>query len=185
MLDGVPKSVWEMGVVFRRILYPIIAYPFMKQWGFTLGGFITNLMLVSLGALGLFIFLYKKFGFRAALVGGLLFGSYPGLTYFGGLPYCYIFIAPATIFAFISLTWMDENPTCWRIISTSFFIGLLATGYDLLPFFLPVMVIILARHRRFLFIFPCAFMALAPLAFVIWYQKNITGISPMIRIPNY
>jgi hypothetical protein len=177
MLNGDPKHIWAGSVVLRRVLYPIIAYPFMTHWGFNLGGFITNLAIAGLTSLVLIISLFKRFGERAAIVGGLLFATYPGLTYFGGLPYSYFFIAPATVFAFTTLHWLADSPTMVRSLGTGMFLGILATGYDLLPFFLPTSLIILLSRRRVLPLLPLALTMLAPMAFVLWYQTEVMGLS--------
>jgi len=178
MLDGVPKSNWEMGVLLRRVLYPILAYPSMKVWGLNLGGFITNIWLVIFATSALIIFLYRRFGPRAALVGGLLYAFYPGLTYYGGLPYCYFFIAQASILAFITIHWLDANPSFIRATITGAFLGILATGYDLLPFFAPVTILTLIFRRRFLLWIPTVAIMALPQFGVIWYQTNIMGLNP-------
>ena len=53
-LDGAPRSEWDGAILFRRILYPVLAYPFMKAMGFELGGTIAGL-LINLAAFVVFV----------------------------------------------------------------------------------------------------------------------------------
>src|SRR5438105_4877949 len=50
MLDGAPRAQWEWSIVLRRILYPLVAFPFMKAAGFVVGGFIAS-ALINVAAL--------------------------------------------------------------------------------------------------------------------------------------
>jgi len=42
MLEGRPEAEWNDSVVLRRILHPILAYPWVKAFGFELGGLLFN-----------------------------------------------------------------------------------------------------------------------------------------------
>src|SRR5260370_33587705 len=42
MLDGQPRQQWQFSVVLRRILVPLLAYPFMKLGGFAPRGFVAR-----------------------------------------------------------------------------------------------------------------------------------------------
>ena len=53
MLDGAPREQWEFSVVLRRVLYPLLAYPFMKLLGYGAGGLVTN-VLIALASLAVF-----------------------------------------------------------------------------------------------------------------------------------
>ena len=68
MLDGAPRAAWEWSITLRRILYPLVAFPFMKAGGFVAGGFIAS-VLINLSALvALAVFVRKRWGDRAAIV---------------------------------------------------------------------------------------------------------------------
>src|SRR4029077_9369055 len=44
MLDGQPPERWRGSLVLRRLLFPVVAYPFMKAAGFEVGGFIASVL---------------------------------------------------------------------------------------------------------------------------------------------
>ena len=148
MLDGAPRERWEFSVVLRRILYPLLAYPWMKLFGFGGGGLITNVLL-SAGGLGLFWLALQR-----RLEGGVpravlyLFATYPGWFYWGGLPYSYAIIVPASLLALV-LLWRLEAAAGWREAALpALGLGVLYTGYDLLPFFAPAALALLLGRRR-------------------------------------
>jgi hypothetical protein len=149
MLDGQPPERWRFSIVLRRMLFPLLAYPFMKVAGFEVGGFIASVLcqLVALVALGLF--LRRRHGEDAALIGIWLLSTYPGITYWAALPYAYVAIVPASIGLFILLTRLEERPGLRNTAATSAAMGVLFTAYDLLPFFGVAALLVLVRRRRF------------------------------------
>ena len=149
MLQGKPRSLWEGSVMLRRILYFILAFPLMSAWGFDVGGFVTNLILMLAASLAWVIFVRRVIGEQAAMVSMWLLATYPGIAYWVGLPYSYVWIVPGSLL-FGMLLW--KLATVRRQLSTvllSLGMGFLSWGYDLLPFFGTAAVLILVRRRRF------------------------------------
>src|SRR5262249_4120488 len=94
MLQGKPRGSWEGSVVLRRILYPILAFPLMTALGFETGGFVTNLILTLAVVLAFVLFVRHSIGEQAAIVAMWLLATYPGIAYWVGLPYSYVWIVP-------------------------------------------------------------------------------------------
>src|SRR5215467_365466 len=72
MLDVAPRAEWESSVVLRRLLYPVVAFPFMKAAGFLVGGFIASAAINMAALVVLALFLRKRWGERVAIVGAWL-----------------------------------------------------------------------------------------------------------------
>jgi hypothetical protein len=150
MLDGDEAWKWTFSLVLRRILQPLIAYPFIKTWGFMEGGFLANVaihlaMLISWGA-----FLRRRVGERGALWGLYGLALYPGVYYWSSLPYSYAFLVPASIWAFMALWELGRAEGLGRMMLCCGALGLLFLGYDIWPFFLPAApLLIWWRTRRF------------------------------------
>jgi hypothetical protein len=163
MLDGQPRERWQRSLVLRRLLFPLVAYPFMKVGGFAVGGFVASLLcqLTSLWLLALH--LRRRWGEPPALAGTWLLAVYPGITYWAALPYAYAAIVPASIGLFILLARIDERRGWRRIIGPAAAMGLLFTAYDLAPYFGVAALGVLLRRRRWAEL-PVAIvgMALAP-----------------------
>jgi hypothetical protein len=164
MLDGAPREQWEFSVVLRRILYPLLAYPFMKLLGYGAGGLVTNVLL-AVGSLAVF---WRALRRRLALRGEgeppltllALLATYPGWMYWAGLPYSYAIIVPASLLC-MALLWRVETLTTWRqALLAGLGLGVLFTGYDLLPFFGAAALLLLLWRRLWL---PCAVLAVAQL----------------------
>ncbi|HEY4588339.1 MAG TPA: hypothetical protein VII86_03890, partial [Thermoanaerobaculia bacterium] len=160
MLDGAPRDQWEFSVVLRRILYPLLAYPFMKVWGFIGGGLIANVLLAA-GSLALFWHaLRRRLGTAPPPALLALLATYPGWFYWAGTPYSYAIIVPASLVCLVIL-WRVEELTTWRqALLAGLGLGILFTGYDLLPFFGAAAVLLLLWRR----LWPsCAVLAAAML----------------------
>ncbi|HKV06805.1 MAG TPA: hypothetical protein VJ725_01620 [Thermoanaerobaculia bacterium] len=134
MLDGAPRDQWEYSVVLRRVLHPLLAYPFIKLLGFGAGGIVANVLL-ALGSVAVFWrALRNRYGKVPVALLWLLATS-PGIFYWAGLPYSYAVIVPASLLALV-LLWKLETATGWRpALLCGLGLGVLSTGYDLLPFF--------------------------------------------------
>jgi hypothetical protein len=149
MLDGQPPERWRQSLVLRRLLFPVVAYPFMKVGGFAVGGFVASL-LCQLGALGALAFhLLRRRGESAAIAGMWTLALYPGITYWAALPYAYAAIVPASIGLFILLVRLDERRGFRAAAGLSLAMGLLFTAYDLAPIFGLAALLVLLRRRRF------------------------------------
>jgi len=190
MLDGAPRARWEWSVVLRRILYPLVAFPFMKAAGFLVGGFIASALINLAALIALTVFLYKRWGERAAVVGAWLLAVHPGVTYWGALPYATAAIVPASLALFMLLVRLDERPELKSVALTCLGMSVLFTAYDLLPYFAGAAVILLIRRRRWaaLPIAAVCFVSaplivsvvLAKLAHVPWANANTRYYGGMV-----
>jgi len=148
-LDGAPPAQWNFSVVLRRLLFPLAAFPLMKAFGFMGGGLLTSMLLHLLALFVLSRFLSRRYSPEAADIGVWLLATYPGIAYWGGLPYSYAIIVPASIVAMVLLFRIDESDGRQALILNSLLLGLTFTGYDLLPFFGPASVLLVLRQRSF------------------------------------
>lgn len=147
MLDGAPRDQWEYSVVLRRVLHPLLAYPFMKVLGFGAGGIVANALL-ALGSLAVFWrSLQTRYGGKVPVAILWLLATYPGIFYWAGLPYSYAVIVPASLLSMV-LLWKLETAAGWRTaLLCGLALGVLSTGYDLLPFFGAAGVLLLVSRR--------------------------------------
>ena len=83
-----------------------------------------------------------------ACAAAVLVAFYPGIYYWGGLPYNHAMIAPASL-AGVLLVWaIEQTASLRRVSACALTLGVLFLGYDLLPLFAPpVMAILLLRRR--------------------------------------
>jgi hypothetical protein len=163
MLDGQPPERWRQSLVLRRLLFPVVAYPFMKVGGFAAGGFLASL-LCQLGALWTLAWhLRRRRGESTAIAGMWTLAVYPGITYWAALPYAYAAIVPASIGLFVLLARLDERRGWRAVAGLSLVMGLLFTAYDLAPFFgLAALFVLLGRRRFADLALATAGMAVAP-----------------------
>ncbi len=148
-IDGQPRPVWEGAIFLRRILFPVLTYPFMKIWGFEIGGAIGSLVL-NTAAFAVFLVLLRRFiGERGTIFAAWLLALYPGATYWGGLPYVYSIIFPACLLLTIGLLALRTTDSLARVAWISLAMGVSYLGYDLIVFYLPVSLFVLLVRRRF------------------------------------
>ena len=147
MLDGAPREQWEFSVALRRVLYPLLAYPVMKRLGYGAGGLVVNVLL-AVAALAVFwSALRRRLGGEAPPAVLWLLATYPGWMYWAGLPYSYATIVPFSLLCLV-LLWKMETLTSWRqALAYGLAMGVLFTGYDLLPFFGAAGVLLLLYRR--------------------------------------
>jgi hypothetical protein len=177
MLDGAPRAAWEWSITLRRILYPLVAFPFMKVAGFVVGGFIAS-ALINVGALiALARFLRRRWGDRAAIAGTWLLAVYPGVTYWGALPFANATIVPVSCGLFMLLTRLDEREDLRWIVGNTLAMGVLFTAYDLLPYFGVAALIVLARRRRWRAM-PIAAICLASGPLLVWFV-----LTRLVQLP--
>ncbi len=179
LLDGAPKSRWQVSVVLRRLLYPLAAYPLMKALGFERGGFVFNI-LAHLAALWSFAaFVRRRFGDSAAAFASWALATFPGLCYWAGLPYSYAAIVPGSLWLAILLTRLDERPGLAHCALHTLAMGVLFTAYDFLPLFAPACLMVLAVRRRWRQL-PVAVVGLTvPSVLVGLWLRRAHGISPL------
>ena len=149
MLDGQPPGRWRSSNVLRRLLFPLVAYPFMKLAGFEAGGFVASLLCQLAGLLALALFLRRRHGDQAAVAGVWLLATYPGIAYWAALPYAYATIVPASIGLYVLLVRLDERPGPRATAGHALAMGVLFVAYDLAPFFGLAGLLLLARRKRY------------------------------------
>ena len=162
LLAGAPPEYWQWSVVLRRILYPIAAYPFVRLAGFLVGGLIANILLSVAAQIGFASLIARKFGPPSGIAILWLLATYPGITYWAGLPYAYAAIVPASLFCMSLLLRFEEASQSREIIAAATMMGIAFLAYDLLPFFLPAAVLILIVRRRYLWGAMTAVLAMVP-----------------------
>jgi hypothetical protein len=148
MLDGAPREQWEFSVALRRILYFLVAYPFMKIAGFGGGGLVTN-VLISCAALVVFWReLQRRVGAPLPSAVLWLLSTYPGWVYWTGTPYSYAVIVPASLLCMTLLWRLEDSSTRREVVGAGLGLGVLFTGYDLLPLYGGAALVLLAWRRR-------------------------------------
>ncbi|HTL38756.1 MAG TPA: hypothetical protein VL326_36745 [Kofleriaceae bacterium] len=177
MLDGRPAAEWSDSVVLRRVLHPLLAYPWMKAFGFDLGGLLFNMVLHALALVALALALRRFFDARAAVLTSWLFATYPGYAYWVGLPYSYAFIVPGSIACLIALLWLHERPSLQRSLAAACVVGVVGLGYDLLPFFGGALLLLLLASRRWLD------LALAIVTLLAWALFVAKGLPAIFGFP--
>jgi hypothetical protein len=149
MLDGADKGLWGGSVVLRRILYPVIAYPFMKLMGFETGGIVANFFIYLIAFLLFVSFIRREIGREAAVFAAWAVATFPGVAYFGGLPYSYAFIIPGCLIITILLWNLEKATQIKSIFLLSLGLGIVFLGYDFMPIFGFAAVFILFRRKLF------------------------------------
>jgi hypothetical protein len=148
MLEGEPRELWAPSVVLRRILYPLVALPFMKWLGFLVGALVFNVLMTLATVYGFSAFVYRRAGRRSALVVMWLLATYPGIAYSIAMPYAYAAIVPATLLCHMALYWAYEAKRLRWSVLAALLIGLMFLAYDLIPFFLPALALSQLLRRR-------------------------------------
>lgn len=177
MLDGAEKSQWAFSVVLRRILFPLLAYPFMKMWGFELGGFFASLLLHVVTFLVFIAFLRKEIGEKAAVLGMWLLATYPGISYWAALPYSYVAIVPCSLLATILLWKLNNAREIKKAVGFALLLGVLFTAYDFLPIFGLAALLIVILNRRYVQAVPVLLALLIPQLISNQILKEIYGVS--------
>jgi len=177
MLNNEPRSEWVNTCFLRRILFPLLAYPFMKTFSFEYGGVIFSAIL------NLFVFLFfinyirKAYSDRVSVLIAWLLCLYPGFMYWGGLPYSYACIIPFTILSTILLIEINKTDVFFKICFYSFLMGIMFTGYDLIVFFLPATIYILFIKRSFYTIPFTIFLLIIPSIIVNGFLKYYLDVN--------
>ncbi|HET7707780.1 MAG TPA: hypothetical protein VFM36_16965 [Thermoanaerobaculia bacterium] len=150
MIRGVESAQWAGSVVLRRLLFPVISYPLVMAAGFLAGGLIASILLNVAALLVFASFVRRRVGEGGATATLWLLATYPGITYWAGLPYSYVAIVPGSLFGLMLLYRMQERVALKDVVRAAFLLGLIFTAYDLFPFFGPAAVIVLSVARRWL-----------------------------------
>lgn len=161
-LNGAPAELWKDNIMLRRILHPILSLPFFWAFGFEFGGFLANIA-IHVAAIWLFLsFIKKRDGRRSALAVGLLLCSYPGITYWAGLPYSYAIIVPCCLIGFIFLSNFYNAETFSSALKNALGIGVLSLGYDLSPLYSVSVVLLVISKKRIGALLPALTLIIGP-----------------------
>ena len=147
MLAGLDRETWDQSVVLRRILYPIVAFPFVRVLGFLAGGLLASILVHLATVLTFVRFTDRRVGERGAIAVGWLLATYPGITYWAGLPYSYAAIVPACLISMILLYRVADAEDLTALVSPCLFLGIVFLAYDLLPFFAPAALLLLVLRK--------------------------------------
>lgn len=162
MLAGADRDYWERSVVLRRVLYPAVAYPFVRLAGMLAGGLLANILINVGAALAFSAFVRRRWGLPAAITVLWLLATYPGITYWAGLPYGYAAIVPGTLWAMALLYRLQEAQTFRDVVSASTMLGICFLAYDLFPFFVPAAVLVLIARSRYVWAAGAVAIAMIP-----------------------
>jgi hypothetical protein len=150
MLDGAPREQWDWSSYLRRTLFPLLAYPLMKAFGFLVGGVIASIIIQVAAVAAFVLYIRRRVGDAGAYAAMALLATYPGIYYWAGLPYCHAMIVPASLGGMMILCELDrEGLSLRRAGWLSLAMGVLFLAYDLLPIFAPPVLLILLLRRRF------------------------------------
>ncbi len=174
-VSGKDRSFWDHALLLRRILFPALAWPLMRLFGFELGGTLASLAL-NMAAFVLALVLIRRWiGERAAVASGWLLALYPGAAYWAGLPYTYSVIFPASLLLMLALWRLASQTDPWRLAGLSLAMGVAYLGYDLAVFFVPATLILLCWNRRYLAAVTSAALQLAPIAGWAFVLSHVFG----------
>ncbi|HEX9986715.1 MAG TPA: hypothetical protein VGF69_25895 [Thermoanaerobaculia bacterium] len=167
MVRGAEPSRWQFSVVLRRVLYPVLSWPLTAATGELWGGLLTT-MLITAAAIALFaLFVRKRWGENAAIATLWLLVTWPGITYWSGLPYGYATIVPGSLVIAVLLYRLDEAGDMRTVVTSASLIGLIYLAYDLFPFFAPAVALLPALRRRWMHAVIAGVLQLVPLAAVL------------------
>ena len=171
MLNNEPRELWWFNVVQRRILYYLIAFPFMKWLGFASGGFVATMLITLLAVLYAYRFVKKKYGDRSALFFMLLMSTYPGIMYWCGTSFAQVLVVPLCLIFYIRMLVYEEAPTPKNAgwLTLVFAIGFL--GYDLAAYFVPAVFLLFISKRQWKHLPLVVLMMLPSVALNIFYVK--------------
>lgn len=180
-VDGAERKIWDRALLLRRILFPVLAWPFMKLAGFEVGGTIASLVFHAIAFVVSLNFIGRRFGGRAASLAAWLIALYPGAAYWGGLPYSYALIFPASLLLTLGIISLADAPLK-KVLWLSPLMGVAYLGYDLHPFFIPATLLALAWHRRFGAALASVLLQIVP--FVIWVTILVYGLKQPLENGN-
>lgn len=147
-VDGAERPKWDEAIMLRRILYPVLAWPFMKAAGFEVGGTLASLAYNLAALLWCAHLLRRRIGERGAVFALWLLALYPGAAYWGGMPYPYALITPLSLLLLIGLHDLS-GATGWKFAGLSLAIGVASLAYDFTAFIVPATFLMLTWQRRF------------------------------------
>ncbi|HWA10143.1 MAG TPA: hypothetical protein VG838_11890 [Opitutaceae bacterium] len=161
-LDRRDPATWN-SLFVRRILYNVLAYPFMKAAGWEVGGTLAS---ICFNVAAFFIFLFgvrRRIGERGTIFAAWLLALYPGAGYWAGMPYFHALIVPGSLLLMLALVAIAEDPGWRPVLLGSLLMGVANLGYEFFVFFLPATLLLLAWRRRWAAIPVAAALQAAPL----------------------
>lgn len=172
LVDGKPKEQWDWAYLSRRPLLYMIAFPFMKMFGFLGGGFVMAILL-NIGMLAWFTrWVKKRWGATAAIVGLILLSSYPATMYWSGLPYPHILITACTLLLTILLYRVYETDNLKTIAWCSLAAGVSFLAYDTYIFFFPAFGLLLLLQKKWKAIPISVILMALPVGLWIWFLSD-------------
>ncbi len=165
-IKGADHTEWEKGVVLRRQLMYVVGYPFFLVSGFFIGSMLTILASIFFALFFFFRFIEKEFGEVAAKVSMVLLCTYTGIMYWIGSPFVQNMIVPLCLGVY-ALMYKMQKGTFKENIIYLFLIGILFTGYDVLPLLGPGVMLFVFFNKNFPFRKRIGLIAIAGVAFII------------------
>lgn len=182
MIRGDSSGSWHGSEVLRRLLYPLIALPLAVLMGTLAGGLLATMAIHAAAVLVFAGFVRRRVGLSAAVAVLWLLSTYPGITYWAGLPYAYVLIVPGSLFAAMILYRLAEAGNVSAVIRFSLLLGVIFVGYDPLgPFFGAAAVLVLIAQRRWKWILPAVVAIALPTSLVL---AMLTFIEVGVVNPN-
>jgi hypothetical protein len=180
-VDGADRTVWDRALFLRRILFAVLAYPFMKVGGFEVGGAIASLVFHALTFVASVHLLGRRIGQRGATFAAWLIALYPGAAYWAGMPYPYALIFPASLLLTLGILSLVDAPLK-KVAWLSPLLGVAYLGYDLHIIFVPTTLLVLAWNRRFGAAALSAVLQLIP--FALWMTILAYGLKQPLENSN-
>ncbi|HEX9129667.1 MAG TPA: hypothetical protein VF850_10935 [Gemmatimonadaceae bacterium] len=173
MLQHADRSSWEPSVMLRRILFPVLSLPFVRAFGFLAGGVIASILLHVVALIAFSVFVRRTVGEAGAITVMWLLATYPGITYWAGLPYSYVVIVPGALACTMLLYASERSDRVRDIARWCLWLGMINLGYDLVPVFGPAVLLRLVIRRRWRAILPAVVTMIAPTALLLLTFKAI------------
>lgn len=174
LIDGKPKEEWNWAYLLRRPLLYIVAYPFMKMFGFLGGGFIMAVLINILVLIGFCRWVSQQWGHTAALAGAILLCAYPATMYWSGQPYPHILITACTLLLTMFLYKVYESDNLKTIALYSLWAGISFLAYDTYIFFVPAFGLLLLVQKKWKAIPVSMFFLGLPLGLWLWFLSGKT-----------
>jgi hypothetical protein len=174
LIDGKPREEWNWAHLLRRPLLYILAYPFMKMFGFLGGGFIIA-VLINIAVLAWFsVWVKNRWGAAASFVGLVSLSAYPATMYWSGQPYPHILITACTLVLTILLYKIYETSSLRKIALYSLLAGISFLAYDTYIFFLPAFGLLLLWQKKWKALPVSIVLLVLPLGLWLWFLSGKT-----------
>lgn len=175
---GEPAEKWNFGWVLRRELFYILAFPFLKIFGFYIGGIIAAITITLISFYAFIRFIYNNLGVQQAYVGVILLSTYPGIMYWIGSPFAQVMIVPCCLLIYMLMWKMNYSNKLNKHILFLSLISILFTAYDLILYFYPTILFIYFRKQQWKkMIISLPIMLIPQLAMVLWI--NMRGVTEL------